>query len=226
MSEPLQLMGSIFSPYVRKATLFLEEKGVEYNARLGYTPHDKRPEFRAASPLGKIPALVDGDFGVADSSIICAYVEKKFAENALYPAEPADYARALFIEEYADTALMTEIGGIALQTFIGPLAFKQPRDEEKLAAHMQKLPSRLDYLDELLEENEARGGKPGCFVGSSISIADITIAAHISCLDFGDVTIDSGIYPRVSAFAAAWRERASYQKLVAILEETRARASA
>lgn len=226
MSEPIQLMGSIFSPYVRKATLFLEEKGIDYKARLGYLPQDKRPEFRAASPLGKIPAMVDGDFGLADSSIICAYVERKFTDTPLYPADPQDYARALFIEEYADTALMSETGGIALQTFIGPLAFKKPTDEAKLAAHMQRLPSRLDYLDELLEENEDRGGSKGCFAGDSISIADITIAAHITCLDLGDVSIDSGIYPRLSAFAETWRSRASYQKLMGLLTEARDRATA
>ena len=40
-----------------------------------------------------------------DSSVICQYLEDTHPQPSLYPADPADRARARWREEYAETAL-------------------------------------------------------------------------------------------------------------------------
>jgi glutathione S-transferase len=47
------------------------------------------PEFRAASPFAKMPALVDGDYHLADSSAIIHYLEAKYPEPRAHPVRSA-----------------------------------------------------------------------------------------------------------------------------------------
>jgi glutathione S-transferase len=59
------------------------------------------PEYRAINPMGKVPALVDGDVVVTEVAAICAYLADKFADKRLAPppssAERGTYYRYLFV---------------------------------------------------------------------------------------------------------------------------------
>jgi len=70
------LYGSTMSPFVRKVAAYAAEKGIELELQPTGFPNPS-PEFRAASPFGKMPALVDGDYSLADSSAIIHYLEAK-----------------------------------------------------------------------------------------------------------------------------------------------------
>jgi glutathione S-transferase len=70
-----------------RALWLLEEIGAKYelvrvDARAGA---QNDPAFRAISPLGKVPALVDGETAVAESGAICAYLGDRFPEAKLAP---------------------------------------------------------------------------------------------------------------------------------------------
>ncbi len=72
-----------------RAVWLLEEAGVEYEIEtVDLRADDRRdsPEFLAASPLGKVPALVDGEVAMADSAAICLYVSDRYAPGRLAPA--------------------------------------------------------------------------------------------------------------------------------------------
>jgi len=64
------LYGVPLSPFVRKVRLCLQEKGLDYQLEtvMPFTPPDW---YYAINPLGRIPALKDGDCTLADSSVIC-----------------------------------------------------------------------------------------------------------------------------------------------------------
>ena len=83
------LYGSSLSPFVRKVLAFAAEKGIEIELRpTGAGPGQHGPEFIEASPLRKMPALVDGDFRLADSSAIAQYLEALHPEPNLIPTDP------------------------------------------------------------------------------------------------------------------------------------------
>lgn len=77
-----------------RAVWMLEETGCDYEKVLVDIRDEEsrsNPEFLEASPMGKVPALRDGDALIADSSAICLYLADRYAPGKLAPA--ADDAR-------------------------------------------------------------------------------------------------------------------------------------
>src|SRR5437867_3892364 len=82
------------SPYVHKVKIALTEKGVPFEPRLPDFVGGQDAAFAGASPRLEVPALVDGDTTVFDSTIILEYIEDRWPTPALLPATPAARARA------------------------------------------------------------------------------------------------------------------------------------
>lgn len=78
-----------WSPRSRSFTALwlLEETGQPYERVLTdiSTGAQKTPEFLAINPMGKVPALADGDIAIAESAAICAYVAERFPDAKLAP---------------------------------------------------------------------------------------------------------------------------------------------
>ena len=119
------------SPFVRKVRVALAEKGIAYELK-PKMPCGPDPEFRKISPLGKIPVLQDGDFFLPDSSCILAYLERTNPQPALYPSDPKQYGRALFLEEYGDSKLVEALGTVFFERIVKGRIMKQPPDEARI----------------------------------------------------------------------------------------------
>ncbi|WP_131781582.1 glutathione S-transferase family protein [Legionella gresilensis] len=109
------LYGDPASVFVHKPFALLVEKQIQF-INDPITLYDYvNVAFLTASPLKKIPALQDGEFMLADSSAICAYLERKHPLPGFYPKDSQAYAQALWLEEYADTVLFTALAPIYYQ---------------------------------------------------------------------------------------------------------------
>jgi len=93
------------SPYAQKVKISAREKGVELTLKTpdGIGAGTSRGEFVAANPRAEVPALIDGDVQIFDSTIILEYLEDKFPSPPMMPASPAGRARVRMIEEVCDT---------------------------------------------------------------------------------------------------------------------------
>ena len=93
------------SPYAQKVKISLREKGLAYEAPMpgGLGAGGAAGDFVEASPRAEVPALVDGDVRVFDSTIILEYLEDAYPEPSLRPAAAADRARVRMLEEVMDT---------------------------------------------------------------------------------------------------------------------------
>lgn len=72
-----------------RALWMLEELGIDYERVLVDIRDPNRQdadEFRRASPMGKVPALVDGDVAMSESAAICLYLADRYAPGNLAPA--------------------------------------------------------------------------------------------------------------------------------------------
>jgi glutathione S-transferase len=94
-----------FSPYAQKVKIALVEKGLAFETRIpgGIGVGGAGGDFVAASPRAEVPALVDGDTQVFDSTVILEYLEDAYPDPALLPAGAADRARVRMLEDVADT---------------------------------------------------------------------------------------------------------------------------
>lgn len=84
-------MKLFWAPQTRsqRAIWMLEETGVDYEMeRIALMSPDRvdSTEFLAASPMGKVPAIVDGDVSMSESAAICIYLADRYASGTLAPA--------------------------------------------------------------------------------------------------------------------------------------------
>ena len=193
MAQPVRIIGSFVSPYVRKVLACLNLKGVAYEVD-PITPFFGNDEFERLSPLRRIPVLIDGDFSASDSTVISAYIDEAYPGHPLMPGDPKDRARARWFEEFADTRLGDVfIWGLFYQKVVHPLVWGEPGDQQRVDRTLEKdIPAALDYLEGELPE---RG-----FLFGGIGIADISIASFFRNGAYADFNPDPKRWPRTSAF--------------------------
>jgi glutathione S-transferase len=99
---------------VRKTRIALLEKGLQWETTwVDLTKGEqKKPEYLAINPVGKVPALIDDGVVVHDSTIINEYLEDKYPQTPLLPKDPAMRARARSFEDYADAYLAPSLFNI------------------------------------------------------------------------------------------------------------------
>jgi glutathione S-transferase len=80
------------------ALWLMEETGQPYERVLTDISKgaQKTPEYLAINPMGKVPALQDGDATLAEAAAICAYVAERYPEAKLAPP-PGDPLRAKYL---------------------------------------------------------------------------------------------------------------------------------
>jgi glutathione S-transferase len=202
----LQVIGSFVSPYVRKVLACMNLKGVRYEVD-PITPFYGNEEFERLSPLRRIPVLVDGDFHVSDSSVICAYLDETCPGHALYPIDAKARARARWFEEFADSRLGDVfIWGLFYQKVVHPLVWGEPGDQARIDKSLDEdIPAALDYLE---RELPADG-----FLFGEIGVADISVASFFRNGSYAGFETDSVRWPRTAAFV----ERALAQPCIADL---------
>jgi len=181
--------------------MVLREKAVEFKAETVNIL--ALPDwFKEISPTGRIPVLRDTAVGeegalgtIPDSSAICAFLEKKHPEPAIYPKDPYELGRATWLEEYADNDLAGTIGmGIFRPILFPKFAGKEPDLDTARKTWHEKLPVHFDYLEEVLSDNEF-------FVGETLSIADVAVVCQLTNLEVVAGPPDAGRWPRLAGFA-------------------------
>ncbi|MEY2942937.1 MAG: hypothetical protein RLY97_951 [Pseudomonadota bacterium] len=202
----MKLYGALLSPYVRKAALVLAEKGLDYDLANFRGQDGLLPEFLAISPFGKMPALLDGDFALADSSAIAAYLEAEYPQPSLYPASPRGIGRAIWFDEYADTILSASGLKVLFNRFVGPKLLGVAGDEALAIQGESELPLLYEYLESVTPGD-------GWLVGDQFSIADIAVASMIRSLSYVNVEPKAAQYPQISKWYARICARPAWQNV-------------
>jgi len=70
----MKLIHSPTSPYARKARILIREKGLDIE-EVATVPFDDEDVLHSANPLGKVPALINGESTIYDSPVICEYLD-------------------------------------------------------------------------------------------------------------------------------------------------------
>ena len=189
------------SSYAQKVKIALREKGLAFDVE---TPQavgsgNSAGSFAAASLRLEVPALIDGDARIFDSTIILEYLEDKYPAPALLPRDPAARAEARMIEDVCDTLYE------AINWGLGEIGWFK-RAEGRLAEEMKgKAASQTRQLLDWLE------GKLGdrTWFGGNFGWADLSVAPYLNR------SVHYGIGPAAGSPLAAWHKRVCERPSVA-----------
>ena len=204
------LYGSSLSPFVRKVLAFASEKGVDLDLQPTGAPNHSA-DFLEASPFRKMPAFRDDGYTLADSSAIVHYLEAKFPEPALIPADPQSRGKAIWFDEFADTILVACGAKIFFNLIVAPRFLGRAGDEEAARqAELNDLPPILAYLERTVPDDG------GYLVGNSLTLADLSVASPFANFRHTSTKVCPETYPRTVAYVdrilarpslAPWIER-------------------
>jgi glutathione S-transferase len=191
------------SPYAQKVKIALAEKGIAFETKLpdAFGCGAVRDEtFKQRSPRHEVPALVDGEVHVFDSTIILEYLEDKWPTPPLLPKDPAERARVRMLEDVMDTQYEAINWGV-----LEIDGFK--RAEGALREHLlARAAEQTAHLQAWLErELEGRSW----FNGVSFGWADAAVVPHLN------TSAARGNAPKPDSRLADWLARANQRPSVA-----------
>lgn len=189
----MTLYGAPLSPFVRKVRLCLQEKGLDYQLEM-VMPFSPPEWYLQLNPLGRIPAFKDGDLTIADSSVICQYLEDAYPDSArLYGNDAAQRAQVRWLEKYADYELAPLTTFTVFRNRILKPSSGHPCNEDSVqAALTEKLPPHFDYLEKQL-------GERAYFLGDQLSTADLAVASQLLNMEHGGESLDAARWPSLAA---------------------------
>jgi glutathione S-transferase len=90
-------------PYAARARIVLAEKGLDYDA-VEIDLDDRPAWLYEKNPLGRVPVYEeDGGLVLPESLVIMEYLEERYPEPPLWPADPAERALGrLWLERFDD----------------------------------------------------------------------------------------------------------------------------
>lgn len=180
----------------------LEEMGVPYelvrtNVRDPGSITD--PDFRAASPMGKVPALADGDVKMWDSCAIALYLADAYPEAGFgVPVGHPDRGKFLTWTLYTNTVV-------------------EPALAEKFAG-LDPAPERSGYGSyDLMINTLLDGLKPGPWIlGEKICAADILLMSNLDFLQIFNILPD---IPEFVSYLESGRQRPAFQRAKALEDQ-------
>ena len=186
---------------VRALWLF-NELGLPYELEI-YPLGDKSmrtPEYLRVHPLGRVPALEDGDLTIFESGAIVQYVLDKYGDGAMVPTSGStDYPTYLQWLHYAEGMIMPQINIIVVETIFLP---EERRNQTNVDRATKLLTRMLTAVDVHLQDRE--------FLAGEFSGADI-MTGH-ACIVSGRLGADISDKPNVAAYIDRLEARPALQK--------------
>ena len=139
----MKLIGSYTSPFVRKISILLLEKGIEFEF-VNEQPYNAENGVAQYNPLGKVPALVtdEGEYWF-DSPIIAEYIELLGVAPAMLPADPKAALAVKQVEALADGIMDAALTSVREQA--RPAA---QQSETELLRQREKISRSLDRCEQ------------------------------------------------------------------------------
>ncbi|MEM7252005.1 MAG: glutathione S-transferase family protein [Pseudomonadota bacterium] len=163
----------------------------------------REPDYLKVHPMGRVPALVDGDTIIMESGAIVQYVLAKYADGRLAPAtDSPEFATYLQWLHYAEGMIMPPVNTIVVETLFLPEEKRNPVNVERATKLLGRM---LSAVDSALEDRD--------FLAGEFSGADI-MTGH-ACVVSTRLGADVSDKPRVAAYVERLLARPALQKAFA-----------
>ena len=177
----------------------LEEAGVDYDLELVDIRAEDRAdsaEFLAASPMGKVPALVDGEVSMSESAAICIYVADRYRAGELAPAIDAP-----------------ERGKYLYWTLYTPAVIEPAMSEKFNQVEPNRASSGWGDFGLMIETMAAGLEGRDWILGNRFTAADVMLGSSVVFLRMFEMLPDVAA---LHAYADRCLQRPAYQKALAV----------
>jgi glutathione S-transferase len=188
----MKLLGTLTSPYTRKARIVLAEKKIDYEWVVD-SPNAVDSSVPKYNPLARIPVLVlDDETAIFDSPVIVEYLDNLSPNNKLFPQPSRERLDVKRWEALADGVLDAAVA-IRLEM----QRPKKERSESWIEQQTRVIDASVDFMARQLGENAWCMGTPFTF-------ADVAVGCALGYLAFRFIEID---WPRRHANVAKLYEK-------------------
>ena len=175
----IELYGLELSAPVNKVRYLFNYMGIDYSfKRVNLREGQQRSEsFLKLNPVGKVPAIKDGDFVLFESSAIMRYIARK-ESSELYPAEPQERA---IVDQWLDFVALhiaTAMGRVFYNRILAP-AVGDDVDERSIDTGLKFLKRHLPIV-------ESQIVKHGNLASAELSLPDFALLAHLDLAEPSD----------------------------------------
>ena len=180
----------------------LEELGLDYDLKLHKLgdPEMRSAEYQKVHPMGRVPALIDGDVTLVESGAIVEYVLARHGGGKLRPAvDDPNYPAYLQWLHYSEGMLMPPVNTIMVETVFLP---PERRNQTNVDRATKLLTRMLGSVEAALEGKD--------YLAGDFSGADI-MSGH-ACMVSGRLGADLSDKPNVAAYVERLSARPAYQK--------------
>ena len=216
-----------------KPMLTLYEKGLEFKiVRLNPAKFEHHEDwFKAINPNGQVPALVDDDKVITESTVICEYLEDEYpTEVKLRPDDSYGRAQMRVWTKWVDEYFCWCVSTIGWERMIGPMA--RALSDAEFEEQVKRIPvpeqqvkwrnARKGFPKELLDEEmrkvrvsvdklEKRLAESEWLAGDDYTLADICNFAIANGMQHGFAEI---VNREASPHLLAWIERINLRPAV------------
>jgi len=164
--QPLKLYSGWFCPFVQRAWVVLEEKGIPYQY-IEVNPYNKPESLMKLNPRGLVPTLEYDSKPLYESTVICEFLEDAYPEHSpkLLPSDPYEKARLRIWTDFVTSRI--------IPTFHRFLQY-QPSGQSNGAQGLMKV--RSDFLNNIKQFVQEMSKEGPYFLGQEPSLIDFVIA--------------------------------------------------
>lgn len=196
-------MKLFWAPQTRSTRVIwmLEETGIDYDMeRVDIRAADRKDsdEFLAASPMGKVPAIADGNAVMSESAAICIYLADRYSDRNLAPA--------------IDDALR---GKFLYWTIYTPAVIEPAMSEKFNKTEPSRVRSGWGDFDLMIRTFDEGLADREWILGDRFTAADVMLGSSAVFLRMFDMLPDT---KNIAAYADRCLARPAYQKATAVGE--------
>jgi glutathione S-transferase len=203
----LQLLHFPLCPFSRKVRVAVREKELPAELTL-VEPWRSGDSLLAVNPAGEVPVLQDGELVIADSAVICEYLDEVRPEPPLIGKTVAERAETRRLVAWFDGKFVREVTDpIWREKLIKRIKHQETPDSRAVRVGLGNIDLHLAYIAYLFERRN-------WLAGEVLSLADIAAATQLSVLDYlGDVPWDR--HPGAKLWYSRIKSRPSFRPLLA-----------
>jgi glutathione S-transferase len=190
------------SPNPQKVRFAMLELGLECEiVPVDLTKGEQRkPEFLAINPMGRVPVLVDGDLTLWESHAILAYLGEKTGK--MWPTSAAGQADALRWLFFLSGHISPSATDLAFNRIAAKVLGIRP-DEDAIARGEKALPAVIGIV-------EGQLAKGTWLLGDNLTLVDCAYCPYLNVIEKAGFSF--GDFPKVSTYLDAMRSRPAWQE--------------